>query len=78
MTRHEALAKIQYNKNSLLELECFINKIYDEFENKDKITKNDFVFTNCNDCKHKINGVFQEECISCKRYYGCHFEKNEI
>lgn len=75
MTRHEALAKIQYNKNSLLELECFINQIYDEFENKDKTTKNDFVFTNCNDCKHKINGVFQEECMSCKRYYACHFEK---
>jgi len=75
MTRHEALAKIQYNKNSLLELECFINKIYDEFENQHKRTKNHFVFTNCNDCKHKVNGVFQEECISCKRYYACHFEK---
>jgi hypothetical protein len=35
----------------------------------------DYTFTNCNDCKHKVNGVFQEECISCKRYYACHFEK---
>ena len=34
-----------------------------------------FTFTTCNDCKHKIDGYFQEECISCKRYYACHFEK---
>lgn len=56
-------------------MKACIEQVFDELENKDKTTKNDFVFTNCNDCKHKINGVFQEECISCKRYYACHFEK---
>lgn len=55
-----------------------LDKYLDEFENHHKVTKNDFVFTNCNDCKHKINGFYQEECMNCKRYYACHFEKKEI
>ena len=41
----------------------------------DKNTIKDFKFTNCNDCIHKINNKFTETCFSCKRYYGCYFEK---
>ena len=32
MTRQEALTKLKNNKGSFLELEFFINKIYDDFE----------------------------------------------
>lgn len=34
MTRDEALKKLKNNRGSILELEFFINNIYDSFENK--------------------------------------------
>lgn len=37
----------------------------------------DFVFTNCNECINKVDNRFTETCLSCKRYYGCYFEKKE-
>lgn len=40
--------------------------------------KNNFIFTNCDDCKSKIDGIFQEICGNCKRFYGCYFEKKEM
>lgn len=78
MTREELLKEIN---NIFLSKDRdiarrLINKIFDDFENKNKEVK-EFTFTTCNDCKHKINGYFQEECISCKRYYACHFEKKQ-
>ena len=43
----------------------------------DKRTLKDFVFTNCNECINKVYNRFTETCFSCKRYYGCYFEKKE-
>ncbi|MCT7528782.1 hypothetical protein N5T79_06450 [Aliarcobacter cryaerophilus] len=43
----------------------------------DKRTLKDFVFTNCNECINKVDNHFTETCFSCKRYYGCYFEKRE-
>ena len=43
----------------------------------DKRTLKDFVFTNCNECINKVDNRFTETCFSCKRYYGCYFEKKE-
>ena len=75
MTRSEAKKNLYYGiRFDTLKINEFIDKIYDEFENK---KLEEFTFTNCNDCKHKIDGYFQEECISCKRYYACHFEKKQ-
>jgi hypothetical protein len=45
MTREQALKKLQNNKSSILELEFFINKIYDDFENK-----------SCDNCKYDFCG----------------------
>ena len=42
----------------------------------DRILK-EFVFTNCNECINKVDNHFTETCLSCKRYYGCYFEKKE-
>ena len=39
---------------------------------------NNFTFTSCDDCKNKIDGIFQEICGNCKRFYGCYFEKKEM
>jgi len=38
----------------------------------------EFKFTSCDDCKNKIDGIFQEVCSNCKRFYGCYFEKKEV
>ena len=43
----------------------------------DKRTLKDFVFTNCNECINKVDNHFTETCLSCKRYYGCYFEKRK-
>ncbi len=79
MTRKKALKlNIKYSKDCSQEEhgKDLINKIFDDFENKNKKLE-EFTFTSCNDCKHKIDGYFQEECISCKRYYACHFERKQ-
>ncbi len=60
----------------LVDTPKLINKIFDDFENQNKKLE-EFTFTSCDDCKHKIDGYFQKECISCKRYYACHFEKKQ-
>lgn len=39
---------------------------------------NNFTFTSCDDCKNKIDGIFQEVCSNCKRFYGCYFEAKEM
>lgn len=54
MIREEALKKLKNNIGSILELECFINKIYDDFENK-----------TCSNCKY-IN-KYNKETWECSK-----------
>lgn len=51
-----------------------INNIYDDFEKDLK----EFQFTSCDDCKNKIDGIYQEICSNCKRFYGCYFEAKKM
>lgn len=74
MTREEALNSFYCIEAGQDGIEL-VNQIYDEFENKDNTTFKDFTFTNCNDCKNKIDNKFTLICNKCKRFYGCHFEK---
>lgn len=62
---------------SLDSIDIILNAIYDDFE-KEKLTFGDYTFTSCDDCKNKIDGIFQEVCNNCKRFYGCYFEKKEM
>lgn len=49
---------------------------YEDFARNDEVlTENDFKFTSCDDCVHKVDNHFTETCMSCKRYYGCYFER---
>lgn len=48
-----------------------------EFKNSKANTFNDYKFTSCNDCVHKVDNKFTEVCFRCKRYYGCYFEKKK-
>ena len=49
--------------------------LINDYEDKNKYK---FQFTSCDDCKNKIDGIFQEICGNCKRFYGCYFEKKEM
>lgn len=62
---------------SLDSIDIILNAIYDDFE-KEKLTFNNYTFTSCDDCKNKIDGIFQEVCSNCKRFYGCYFEAKEV
>ena len=46
-------------------------------EKKEEIANN-YKFTSCDDCIHKVDGYYQFECGECKRFYSCLFEKKEI
>ena len=79
MTRSEAILLVTnctINSYDYGNLKFAVDKIYNDFENQNKKLE-EFTFTSCDDCKHKIDGHFQEECVSCKRYYACHFEKKQ-
>lgn len=72
------------NKNKTIEAIRLDNiKLSDELEilkeklGQEKHTLKDYKFTNCNDCIHKVDNRFTETCMSCKRYYGCYFEKRK-
>lgn len=61
---------------SFNELHEAIEEIFDYFEEEPIL--NNYTFTSCADCKNKIDGIFQEVCSNCKRFYGCYFEKKEM
>ncbi len=71
LRRENARLKKQLANNHHIECMCSFCKPVEE-------NVKEFVFTSCDDCKHKKGEYFQEECISCKRYYGCYFEKKEM
>jgi hypothetical protein len=64
MTREKTLKKIKDNKGSILELEFFINKIYDDFENR-----------RCTNCKHyqpslgDIQEGIEDQWLECDNLY---------
>lgn len=68
----------EHIKNKMKELvdKSIIDDI--DYVSGDGSKTNNYMFTNCDECKHKINGFFQEVCSNCKRFYGCHFEKKEM
>ena len=66
--------KLDYR--SFNELHEAIEEIFDYFE--EEPISNNYTFTSCDDCKNKIDGIFQEVCNNCKRFYGCYFEKKEM
>ena len=65
----------EYINEAIKELED-LQKDIQVVTDDEKILK-DFVFTNCNECINKVDNHFTETCLSCKRYYGCYFEKRE-
>ena len=65
----------EYIKEAIKELEDLQKDI--QVITDDKRVLKDFVFTNCNECINKVDNHFTETCLSCKRYYGCYFEKRE-
>lgn len=62
--------KKQLASNHHIEYSCSFCKPVNELK--------EFKFTSCNDCRNKIDGVFQEVCGNCKRFYGCYFEAKEV
>lgn len=64
--------KKQLASNHHIQCSCSFCKPRDE-----KVLK-EFQFTSCDDCRNKIDGIFQEICGNCKRFYGCYFEKKEM
>ena len=64
--------KKQLSIDHHIECGCSFCKPVDE-----KVLK-EFTFTSCDDCKNKIDGIFQEICGNCKRFYGCCFEAKEV
>ena len=62
-------------KEAIKELEDLQKEI--QVTTDDERILKDFVFTNCNECINKVDNHFTETCLSCKRYYGCYFEKKE-
>ena len=67
--------KLDYR--SFNELHEAIEEIFDYFEEEEPILNN-YTFTSCDDCKNKLDGIFQEVCSNCKRFYGCYFESKEM
>ena len=65
----------EYIKEAIKELEDIQKDM--QVITDDRRTLKDFVFTNCNECKNKVENRFTETCLNCKRYYGCYFEKKE-
>lgn len=63
----------EYIKEAIKELEDIQKDM--QVITDDRRTLKDFVFTNCNECINKVDNRFTETCFSCKRYYGCYFEK---
>lgn len=42
---------------------------------EEKTTFDDFKFTSCNECVHKVDNKFTVICTKCKHFYGCQFIK---
>ena len=80
MTRKEALKNLKNNRGSILELDFFINKVYDNFEIKLKDAESYFDDINtvsCKSCKYHLsdNGNFPlEPCCECSLFYGNKWE----
>ncbi len=80
MTREDAknieTVLFEYNieLSTISEEDLYVNKIV--FNNRIDKIYNDFG-SSCDNCIHKINGVYQEECMSCKRYYGDNFKEKK-
>jgi hypothetical protein len=53
----------------------YLEEAIEEIEELQKNKFNEFEFTSCNDCKHKINKAHTIECSNCKRFYSCKFER---
>ena len=65
----------EYINEAIKELEDLQRNI--QIITDDERILKEFIFTNCNECINKVDNHFTETCLSCKRYYGCYFEKRE-